>query len=154
MGTIQTIYDEITVDPLALGYAALITTPGVTIEGIHKDPVQQAINQSLADKLNALDTGIARQRISIPKNEIIAAFDPTEIDAVTAANAAKINWLPDDVNPNDQATRQILANAFGGASQTVANLLALENETISRATELGLNTVLPGWVAAARCRGL
>lgn len=129
---IQAIRDELDTDPLVRGYA------GMT-------------NQQASDSLNAVDQ--VRIRSSISGSEIFKATNSTEFDALTDAQRAE--WLRlcaiDEINPsNATPAAAIVARLFGGGSTTIGNLAALRNETVSRATVIGVGTVNIGDVENAR----
>jgi hypothetical protein len=157
MSDLQLVWDEISSDPESLGYAALITTPSVDPEAIHKDPAQQSINQALADKLNALNTGQTMQLSSITNSEIVSAIVPAELALVAPVPAAQVGWVLslNAIDPFDPTIVEIFKVAFGEGSQTLIALNALRNPTVSRATKIGINdAVSPGLIAMARVKGL
>jgi len=126
---------ELTTDPLAIGYAPLS-------------------DQAAADKLNAANTGRTRQRTAVPVQEVFSAVDNA---AWPSTAALQDKWrgilsMP-AVDASNANTRGILGSIFpnsGGTAATNTRLLALATETISRATELGLEAVAAVDVARAR----
>ncbi|HEX9696329.1 MAG TPA: hypothetical protein VGB64_08445, partial [Actinomycetota bacterium] len=53
------------------------------------------------------------------------------------------------VNPAGREA-EVFVQVFGAGSQTIAALAAARQETVSRATEIGLEAVLPGDIAKTR----
>jgi hypothetical protein len=128
------LYDEITNDPLARGYA------GMT-------------NEEVSNDLNTVYR--TRNRASMSGDEIYQQTVPAEFLALTADN--KQLWMAfcgrDSINPFATANVQTVVQIFGSVSTTVANLNASRVESVSRAVELGLGFVLPGEVDTARTYG-
>jgi hypothetical protein len=122
--------DEIINDPLGRGYS------GMT-------------DDQIVASLNTVDR--PRQRDSVPTPEIFEAIVASEYDSLSAAAKARVNillGLP-HVDPNGDNTVATLM-AFPAGSATRAALMALREQNISRAQELGLGRIKPGYVAAAR----
>lgn len=131
----QALIDELFNDPLGRNYA------GMTAE-------------QAAASLNAQNGGLGRTRFrsSIPSSEIFAALDLTEYKALTAQerDALQLVVTLGSVNARDANTRGILSTLFPAGSATRARLVAVASETVSRAEELGLASVMPGHVEEAR----
>ena len=127
----QALIDELTGDPLGRGYA------GMT-------------DEQVVASLNTVDRD--RFRSNIPNREVFGAIDLTEYKALTAAERQALDLVMamDAVDATDANTRVLLGTIFPQGSTTRANLIALAEETVSRAAELGLGRVLPGRVAMAR----
>lgn len=124
---------EIATDPLSIGYATMT-------------------DAEIAATMNAASR--TRNRTTMSASEVLNAVVASEFTALTAANKALL-W---DVlhlgtlNPfGVEAT--LITGVFGAGSQTIAALAALRKETISRAAELGLETVSVGYIAKARAFG-
>lgn len=156
MSVISIIESEITTDLLGLGYAAYIPSGSPTVDQIHKEPIQQAANQNIADKFNALDTGRKINIIALQPKDIFGAMVSSEVDVVTGDNVGKLGWIlnQQSINPFDPVTVQIFKSAFGVGSVTLVNLNALRFKVITRAEELFLPFIKPGWVAMARSKGV
>ncbi len=113
--------DELTLDPLSRGYV------GMT-------------DQAAADDLNSIypapDTR-TRNRTSLSGSEVANAIDVAEFISLTNSQEQEIwNWLHlGTLNPfGIEATRFMVI--FGGGSTTIAALLAIRLESITRAQEL------------------
>lgn len=119
---LQVLKSELSGDPEGLGYS------GKTA-------------QQKADLLNALTQ--ERNREIIPTWEILEATVQSEWSALTAAEKQRYQTFVSvgTLNVQGSNVRAAFAAMFGGATQTRANLLALQNETVSRATILGLSEV-------------
>lgn len=125
---------EISLDPENIGYA-------------------KKTNAEIADLVN-ITTGPI-ERGTVAAYEIIEATEPAEFIALTAA-AKQIYQIitgAGTVNIRGPNTRKALAGMFGAGTTTRANLLALQTETQTRATQLGLGAVYPGHVGKARLVG-
>lgn len=117
-------------------------------------PVTGAYDADLyiaTDQINALN--IVRIRTSMEGRELLDATDPTEFDSKT--DAQKSQWLAlcaiENLDPaNGKMAASIVQNIFGGGSTTQTALVAARNETVSRATVLGLGRVAAGHVENAR----
>lgn len=129
----QTIRDELDNDPLARGYA------GMT-------------DQQATDSLNTEDRSVDRETMSA--SEIFEAIEVAEWQALTADQknqVEKVIQLGDNIQiGTGTKARAFLADAFGPATTTRATLLSLAQETISRAQELGLGTLVIGDIQNAR----
>lgn len=128
------LHNELTNDPLDRGYA------GMT-------------DQQAADSLNAVNR--SRERGVVPSYEIIDATVPAEWAALSAAEKQRYQTLTGagQVNVRSGNARAAFMAMFGAGTQTRTNLAALQNEQVSRATELGLEYVYEGHVFMARAGG-
>jgi hypothetical protein len=126
---------ELTTDPVTLGYAPLT-------------------DQAAADKLNATNTGRTRNRTAVGTDEVLNQID----DAAWPTTAILQNKLQillerQTVDASNTRVRGIFAAIFpnsGGTAATLGRLNALGTETVSRATELGLEFVQAVDVQRAR----
>ncbi len=116
-GQIQLLVEELTNDPLALGYTPMS-------------------NLDVAISLNALTR--SRNRDSISTTEILEAIDSSALMALTGAKATRVWGLlgMNSVDPFGVAA-EVLIDAFGSGSTTITALAILRVEAISRAAELG-----------------
>jgi hypothetical protein len=89
----------------------------------------------------------------IPPADFLRGMVKAEWDALSAADRNYLSVLlgngPIDVSTGTQIRAALLA-MFGVGSGTRANLLPLLTKSISRAEQLGLPFIKPGYVAAAR----
>ena len=108
--------DELVNDPLGRGYA------GMT-------------DQAAADDLNTAYR--TQDRTSMTASEVANAIDVAEFISLTNSQAQEIwNWLHlGTLNPFGIEATRFLA-IFGGGSATIAALLAIRVESITRAQEL------------------
>lgn len=126
---------ELLTDPLPLGYGPLN-------------------DGAVAAKLNATDTGRTRARTRV---EITEVFNAVDNGAWPSTAILQDKWrailsMP-FVDASNTNTRGILGAIFpntGATAATNGRLLALATQTVSRATELGLESVAAADVAAAR----
>ncbi len=123
---------ELDTDPLTRGYA------GMTDEQVVTD-------------LNTENR--TRIKDSLTGAEIYSVTDGTEFAALT--DAAKAQWLAlcaiESIDPNNGTPAAALTtDLFGGGSTTQGALVALREETVSRAVEIGLGNVIIGDVQNAR----
>ncbi len=117
----------------ALRAELLLTTP------VNYPPMT---DQAAADQLNSLATGRTLPRRAVSKNEILNAIVDSEWPTTAILqNKLLCIFCCDSVDASNTNTRAIFAAIFGGATTTRANLLALGSQTVSRATELGLEAV-------------
>jgi len=97
------------------------------------------------------DEVISRHRATISGNELLEAQDPTEFIALS--DAKKAQWLAlcsmNVVDPYGAAA-DIGMDIWGGGTTTVSNVVAIRDEDISRAQQLGLGIVTLGQVTATR----
>lgn len=127
------LQSELLTDPLARGYAGM-----TDIEA--------------ADNLNVADRTVNRSTLS--GSEIFEAIDLTEWKGLSADAQARVRTVLElgdsiQVGPTTKA-RAFLLDAFGAGTTTRTNLVALVQQTVSRADELGLGFVRPGDVQFAR----
>jgi hypothetical protein len=110
-----------------------------------------ADDQLAANQLNKKNrTGI---KASMTGSDFFLATDPTEFGSLTEAK--KSQWLSfcaidTHVPENDGVAHKFVIYIFGASNTTLSNLATARNETISRATELGLNKVHIGDIQNAR----
>lgn len=109
-------------------------------------------DQQIADLLNSVARGRTIQRSVIPSHEILEATVPGEWAALTAAEKQRYQTITGagSVDLKGQNTRLMLGAMFGAGTTTRANLIALQNKTVSRAEELNLGRVEPGHITKAR----
>ena len=113
--------------------------------------VYSADAQTAANEINAAN--ITRIKASMTGEEVFQATVMSEYKALGADKKAQ--WLAftnrDSINPEAGGRAQeIVVDIFGAGSQTVAALAAARNETVSRATVLGLGRVRAGDIIVAR----
>ena len=127
---LQVLQAELTADPLARNYA------GMT-------------DQQAADALNAVNRTVIRAVMT--GSEVADGFDATEFGGLTDVKKARAMTLAgiDRIDPQGFAQR-VVVEIFGAGSQTVSNLAAARQRTISRAEELGLPFVNGGDVHQVR----
>lgn len=119
---------EIQTDPTGLGYGTWLTPiDDARIALLLNDATKRAITRTL-----------------VPSWEIVTAFDPAEFTARTQLQQSQLATILSGgiVNMQNSNVRQIAGNIFPIGGPTRAALLALQTQTVSRATELGLGTVL------------
>lgn len=105
------------------------------------------------EQLNALNR--TRERASLTSGEIYNALDPTEFSGLSAALKELVRdilGLGGVSIASGTNARAVLLQAFGAGTTTRTNLVAVVNEPISRAQELGLGEVKEGHVWMARGR--
>jgi len=128
----NTLATELTTDPLGRGYSSM-----TSIEA--------------ADDLNTKYR--TRIRPTVSGSEILNATDDAEFSAVADPSASD-RWLllcgVDAVDTSNGVAKSLEATLFGPGTTTRANLAAIRQEAISRAEELALGEVLPGYVEYAR----
>lgn len=132
-GQIQLLVDELTNDPLALGYTAMTNLEIIT---------------SLNDETRSKDKAF------ISTSEILEAIEPTALVSLTNAKATRV-WGVLGMNSVDPfgVTADVLIDAFGSGSVTILALGVLRVELISRAAELGYpSKVKEGHVEMARAK--
>lgn len=122
-------------------------------------------NELLSDPLGRGYAGMTDEEASIDLNtkyrtrplarlqatEVLQNIDAGEYAALSQDQKAQLWGLLGigDLNPwGVEAT--LIQSLFGGGSATLAALAAARNETISRAVELGLGVMKPGYVGKAR----
>ena len=131
---ITVLRDELTLDPLGRGYAAMS-------------------DRAAADSLNAQDRS-GGERGTVRGSEIFNALVPAEFAALSAEQQQRVRdvfALGDEIDVRGGTnTRQVLLNAFGAGATTRTNLAALVDRQQSRAEELGLPRLHHLDVAKAR----
>lgn len=130
---------EITTDPAALGYAALGTN-----------------DSAIAAKLNATDTGRTMPRTAVPIAEFFNQIDDGAWPS-TAILQNKLSGLltMQTIDASNTNVRGIIGTIFpnsGATAATRTRLLALQNQAVSRAIELGLGAVTEGDCNLARTK--
>lgn len=132
---LKALHNELANDPLGRGYA-------------------QMTDAQAAASLNSVANGNGRPvaRSIIPAREIIEATAPAEWGALSAAEKQRYQTITGagDVDVRGANTRAAFLAMFGAGTATRAALAALQNETVSRAVELGIGNVRPRDVALAR----
>ena len=130
MADLQALAAELTNDPLARGYSG-------------KNDAEAA-----ADGHTLYRT---RQRTSMTGSEVLNAVDAGEWAALTDAQQQTV-WDITHLGTVDpygiEAT--LMIGVFGAGSQTITNLAAIRQVTITRWDELSLGKVSSGHVEAAR----
>lgn len=102
----------------------------------------------VAQELNAADK--PQNRASMSRQEIIAAINPAELEALTGDVLVRVfGVLSDSVDPFGVA-QSVFVSAFGGLSATITALAAARVETVSRASQLNISNVAEGDVTNAR----
>jgi tRNA threonylcarbamoyladenosine modification (KEOPS) complex Pcc1 subunit len=126
----QTLYDEITNDPLGVGYATMTDAQ-----------IAAALNNKTR----------SRVKDSIEASELVAAIEATDLSGLTADQREQLHLLisAGKVKISNKRVKDLLQALFSGTT-TISNLLALATEAISRAEELGLGKVMEEDVAAAK----
>lgn len=125
--------DELVSDPLSRGYAVLT-------------------DQEVADDLNTAYR--TRTLTHLTGAEVYEATDSSEFQVLGDAQKGYVRDIwglggEIDVRPGSKA-RSVFLSIFGGGSDTIAALVAVLDEAISRAEELGLPVVTAAAVARAR----
>lgn len=125
----QILADEVQADPLARGYA------GMTAEQIDA-------SLRVADR--------TRFRTAIPNHEVFRALDLGEVEALSQGkrDALQMVMTLDQIDATDPNVRTILGTLFPAGSTTRDNLIALAQETVSRAEEIGIPL---DWLTVGRC---
>lgn len=128
------LHGELINDPLGRGYA------GMT-------------DAQAAASLNMVNR--PRERGVVPAHELIDATVPAEWATLTAAEKQRYQTLTGagEVNVRSANVRAAFMAMFGAGTATRTALAALQNEQVSRAAELGLETVYEGHVFMARAGG-
>jgi len=122
---------ELTNDPLVLGYS------GKT-------------DQQAADLLNAVNRTLDVE--TLPTSDIFEAIVLADYAALTAAQKTTLQIILSlgTVKVKGTNTRAALLSIFGAGTATRTALAALQVTPVSRASELGIGFMLPGYVASAR----
>lgn len=109
-------------------------------------------DQAAADELNAANITVERESLS--GSAIYNTIVPAEFSALDASQRQQVRdifGLGDSIDVRTGTNvRTVLLDLFGPASQTRTNLVALAQESISRAAELGLGRVEAKHVRWAR----
>lgn len=124
------LIDELTLDPLGRGYAAMS-------------------DAAVADDLNAPTRGGVKARMEA--TEVLNAVAPAEYKALTDSAKQQLWGLlgMGSLDPSG-VEKDILVEMFGAGSATVANLQSARQTGVGRAAELGLPAVRHLDVAEAR----
>lgn len=126
----DTLKDELTIDPLTRGYSTMT-------------------DQQAADDFNT--TYRSRNRISMTGSEVYNAIDEAERDTLSDIDKARM-WEVlhlGTLNPFGKE-KDFFITLFGAGSATIIALTLARVESITRATELKLNTVKARDVGYAR----
>lgn len=127
------LHDELINDPLTRGYA------GMT-------------DEEAANDINTIYRSI--QKTTLTGAEIYEQTDIPEFQGLAASEQAWVRdiWgLGGDIKVDaGSKARAVYLTVFGGGSATITNLLAELTIAVSRARELGLPSVTPGDVTAAK----
>lgn len=102
-----------------------------------------------AGQLNAVNR--TRNKPSLTGSEVLNAVDKTEFNALVAASKQLV-WdilHLGELNPFG-VEADLMTDMFGGGSTTIAALVVLRVEDVSRAVEIGLGVVKVGHVQMAR----
>ena len=126
---------EITLDPVAIGYAAVITD-----------------HVAIARLINTTQRNVP-ETSGRPSWELFQCFDPAALAAIEA-DAAKFRRLQlllamPVINPDARRLRQSIVFVFGDPSQTLTRFDAWAKRTGTRAEELGFGRVTESDVADA-----
>ena len=127
------LHDELTTDPLGIGYAAMIARGDLS---------------AVADAIN--DPTRERSRGAVPASEVFEAIAPDDFAALDAGALARLDVILGlgAVDLGGVNTAASLEGVFG-KGQTVDALRSLGTLTVSRGEELGLGKVEPGDVKMA-----
>ncbi len=128
----QVLKDELTLDPLARGYA-----------GMNDAQVVADLNRAIQDNW-----------VMLLSSDIFEAIDVNEFMALSPAQQSRIDrilGLGTEIRtaPSSHARAELL-DVFTPGSATITSLIAIANQKISRATELGLGHVREGHVMEGR----
>jgi len=130
MGQINVIREEITVDPLALGYAAMSDI-------------------EVVNSMNALTR--TRNVKILTGAQLGAAIDESEYKSLADADKVAVREMVSQTEIDPFGFSAIvIRDIFAVNSNTLTALAALRIDAISRATELGINVVKKGHVEMAR----
>jgi hypothetical protein len=121
---------EMDADPLGRGYAGMTDA-------------QASASLNVANR--------TRVRNAMSASEVFQAISAAEFAAKTDAQRQLVLGILGfgTVNPAGREA-EVFVQVFGAGSQTIAALAAARQETVSRATEIGLEAVLPGDIAKTR----
>jgi hypothetical protein len=108
-------------------------------------------DQAATDDLNLVR--VVRIKSSVSGADAFKATVDTEFDLMAASD--RMEWLAicaiDALEPqNNKPAASTVIRLFGGASETVAALQSLRQETVSRAVAIGLTPLVIGDVQNAR----
>lgn len=127
---------EVQTDPAGIGYGSWASAADdLRIAGLINDATKRTIARTL-----------------VPSWEVAGAFDATEYAALTQIQLSRLAPIVSGtvVNAQNVNIRTILAAIFPQGGPTRTALLALQSQTVSRATELGFAAVLVGELTTAR----
>lgn len=110
-------------------------------------------DQQAADSLN--EKNKTRERSSLSASELFQAMDLGELNALPGGDQARVNRIlalgTIDLTAGSNPRVELLAVFSGAAGARTRPAIGVAvTETISRATELGLSHVWPGYVQTAR----
>lgn len=106
-------------------------------------------DQVIADLFNAVDK--VQNKKTMSRTEIIDNIEVSALSTLTGDNTTKVfGVLSDFVDPSSPVVVQVFIDAFGSGSQTIINLQASRQETVSRATQLNISYVALGEITNAR----
>lgn len=131
----QVLKNELTIDPLTRGYTGM-TDDQITASLVFNDRT--------------------RIRSMMSAGEILDQIDGGEFAGLTADNKARVDRILGlgaeiIIGPRDNHyALNELRTVFGAGSKTIIKLLQTRGVSISRAEELGLGRVLPGYIAMAK----
>ena len=125
-----TVIHELTDDPLERGYSIMN---------------DQAV---VVDLLSTYRTEIVP---TITGNDLAEAIVPSEYNGLTDVQKALLQsfWAIDSIRTTGNVKTQLFS-MFGGGTAPRAALIALATKPQSRAAELGLGRVKPGYIGKAR----
>jgi hypothetical protein len=123
--------DELSNDPLGRGYSTMT-------------------DEEAASDLNTAYR--SRIKSSMSGDEIFTQTDAAEFAGLTDhKRLAWVSWTgKDSIDPSNSVNVDYVKWVFGNDSTTVSNLAAAREESITRATELGLGRVREGEIQMAR----
>lgn len=150
----QIILNEIQTDPNGHGYGSFIPVGNPTVEDIHKNPTQQAVNAAIATLFNAQTETVPVTAVS--GNIIARIVTPGKLLSLTAEQRDAIESLRsyENVDPNDPDLEAFFITVFGNPSAQHTDLISKRTKLISPAERLGLKFVQPGHIAMARASGV
>lgn len=126
----KALQQEINADPVTLGYAG---KSDAQIATILNDGTLRSVNRDIVQGYEIVGCIVSADLSAIP-NTIAGQMMITRLMLICSASGG--------VNIRNANTRQILTDLFSSASAATKNaLLALQAQTVSRATELGLGAV-------------
>ena len=131
---------ELKTDPANMGYAALMAIGN---------------DVGLAALLNAPKVGVSVPVGFIPSEQVVAALNGSELNALTAAqkDTLRVYFTPATVDAlPGSAPRTYLLSLFPGGTATRAALVALVDRIGTRAEELGFGSVSSDDIARSHYR--